>query len=121
MRYRSGSADSTGPPVRTLGAEDHAVKLEERAERDGITMTSRPVTWSRPGDQAVTDLDDPACDHSIWLPGSYPTRWRRTGRSWRRQAFRTRRIGGPAGAGGGAMTDIRSMPTGILDTPGQVS
>jgi hypothetical protein len=26
-----------------LGAEDHAVKLEEHAERDGITMTSQPV------------------------------------------------------------------------------
>jgi hypothetical protein len=61
----SGPADSPGPPVRILGAEDHAVKLEEQAERDGTATTSRPVAWSRPGDQAVADVDDPACGHDL--------------------------------------------------------
>jgi hypothetical protein len=38
----TGQARSTAL-ARILGAEDDAVTLEEQAERDGITMTSRPV------------------------------------------------------------------------------
>jgi hypothetical protein len=47
----------------------------------------------------VTEIDDLACGHSIWLLASHLGSWRRTGRSWRRQAFRTRRIGGLSGPG----------------------